>query len=448
MHKYIPNTEPEKKLMMEQIGIQSIDELFSAIPEEIRHGKRSNLPPGMSEQELIVHMRELAMKNISAYDLKCFLGAGTYDHFIPSAVEALASRSEFYTAYTPYQAEISQGFLQAIFEYQTMVCELTGMEAANASMYDGVSATAEACAVALVTARKRNKIIVSGSVQPETREVIKTYMNGRDVVLLEIPFIDGETDYEALKKDLDDNTAAVCIQSPNFFGIIEDMDRVGKMTNEAGAAMIVNTDLISLGILKPPSEAGADFVVGDAQPLGNPMAFGGPHLGFFATSGKYIRKMPGRIVGETVDTEGNKGYVLTLQTREQHIRREKATSNICSNHALNALAATIYLSLVGKEGIKEVALRCANNARYTHQKLLETGKFRDMFNKPFFKEFAVEADIDIKKLNRVLHKKGYIGGLSLEKKFPWLEGGWLVAVTEKRTKAEIDDFARKAGNAV
>ncbi len=448
MHRYIPNTESEKKLMMEQIGIQSIDDLFSSIPEEIRHGDRSNLPPGMSEQELLVHMRELAMKNISAYDLKCFLGAGTYDHFIPAAVGALTSRSEFYTAYTPYQAEISQGVLQAIFEYQTMVCELTGMEAANASMYDGVSATAEACAIVLVTARKRNKIIVSGSVLPETREVIKTYMNGRDVVLLEIPFIDGETDYEALKNDLDDNTAAVCIQSPNFFGIIEDIDRVGEMTKDAGAAMIVNTDLISLGILKPPSEAGADFVVGDAQPLGNPMAFGGPHLGFFATSGKYIRKMPGRIVGETVDTKGDKGYVLTLQTREQHIRREKATSNICSNHALNALASTIYMSLVGKEGIKEVALRCANNARYTREMLLKTGKFSDLFGKPFFKEFAVKADTDIKILNEDLHKLGYIGGLNLEKKFPWLEGGWLIAVTEKRTKVEIDDFTRKAGDAV
>lgn len=448
MHKYIPNTESEKRTMLDSIGESSVDDLFSAIPKALRQGDNGNLPKGMSEQELIVHMRELAMKNVSAYDLKCFLGAGTYDHFIPAAVDALISRSEFYTAYTPYQAEISQGVLQAIFEYQTMVCELTGMEAANASMYDGVSATAEACAIALVSARKRNKIIVSDSVQPETREVIKTYMNGRDVVLLEIPFKDGETDYEALADACDENTAAVCIQSPNFFGIIEDMDRVGEMVHDCGAAMIVNTDLISLGILKPPAESGADFVVGDAQPLGNPMAFGGPHLGYFATSGKYIRKMPGRIVGETVDHDGKKGYVLTLQAREQHIRREKATSNICSNHALNALASTIYMSIVGKEGIKEVALRCANNARYTREKLLETGKFRDLFNKPFFKEFAVTADTDIKEVNEKLHHQGYIGGFRLEKKFPWLEGGWLVAVTEKRTKEEIDDFVKKAGESV
>lgn len=448
MHKYIPNTDAEKKLMMEKIGINEISELFSVIPDEIKKPDDCKLPSGMSEQELVVHMRELAMKNISAYDLKCFLGAGTYDHFIPAAVDALTSRSEFNTAYTPYQAEISQGVLQAIFEYQTMICELTGMEATNASMYDGVSATAEACAIALISARKRKKIIVSASVQPETREVIKTYMNGRDVVLLEIPFSDGETDYEALQKACDENTVAICMQSPNFFGVIEDMDKVGEIANNNGAALIVNTDLISLGILKPPSECGADFVVGDAQPLGNPMAFGGPHLGYFATSAKYIRKMPGRIVGETTDTEGNKGYVLTLQAREQHIRREKATSNICSNHALNALAATIYMSLVGKEGIKEVALRCANNARYTHESLLKTGKFKDMFGKPFFKEFAVAADTDIKELNEDLHHKGYIGGLMLEKKFPWLKGGWLVAVTEKRTKEEIDDFVRKAGDAV
>jgi len=448
MHKYIPNTDAEKKEMMKQIGISDISELFSAIPEKLRRGDKCKIPPGMSEQELIVHMRELAMKNVSAYDLKCFLGAGTYDHFIPAAVGALTSRSEFYTAYTPYQAEISQGVLQATFEYQTMICELTGMDAANASMYDGVSATAEACAIALVSARKRNKIIVSDSVQPETREVIKTYMNGRDVVLLEIPFVDGETDYDALETAIDDNTAAVCIQSPNFFGIVEDMDRVGEMAHDNGAAMIVNTDLISLGILKPPGKAGADFVVGDAQPLGNPMAFGGPHLGYFATSGKYIRKMPGRIVGETTDNKGSIGYVLTLQAREQHIRREKATSNICSNHALNALATTIYMSLVGKEGIKEVALRCANNARYTRDMLLKTGKFKDMFNKPFFKEFVVSADTDIKMLNENLHHMGYIGGYKLDKKFPWLKGGWLVAVTEKRTKQEIDDFVKKAGDAV
>lgn len=448
MHKYIPNTDAEKKLMMNQIGISEISELFSAIPKELRRGDKSNLPPGMSEQELIVHMRELAMKNVSAYDLKCFLGAGTYDHFIPAAVGALTSRSEFYTAYTPYQAEISQGVLQAIFEYQTMICELTGMEAANASMYDGVSATAEACAIALVSARKRYKIVVSDSVQPETREVIKTYMNGRDVVLLEIPFKDGETDYEALEEAVDDNTAAVCVQSPNFFGIIEDTDRIGEIVQSKGAALIVNTDLLSLGILKPPAESGADFVVGDAQPLGNPMAFGGPHLGYFATSGKYIRKMPGRIVGETSDNKGGKGYVLTLQAREQHIRREKATSNICSNHALNALASTIYMSLVGKEGIKEVALRCANNARYTRDMLLKTGHFKDMFNKPFFKEFAVSAETNIDELNVKLHHMGYIGGFSLEKKFPWLKGGWLVAVTEKRTKDEIDDFVKKAGDSI
>lgn len=445
MHKYIPNTEAEKKLMLDQIGVSSVSDLFASIPVELRQGSDCNIPKGMSEQELIVHMRGLAMKNISAYDLKCFLGAGTYDHFIPSVVNALTSRSEFYTAYTPYQAEISQGFLQAIFEYQTMVCELTGMEAANASMYDGVSATAEACAIAFVTARKRNKLLVSKSIQPETLEVIRTYMNGKDVVIEEVPFVDGETDYNALAKMCDETTFAVCIQSPNFFGIVEDMDKSGEIAHSNEAAFIVNTDLISLGILKPPSESGADFVVGDAQPLGNPMAFGGPHLGYFATSGKFIRKMPGRIVGETTDAAGNKGYVLTLQAREQHIRREKATSNICSNHALNALAATIYLSLVGKEGIKAIALRCANNARYAHEKLLETGKFKDMFNKPFFKEFAVEADTDIRALNRKLHLKGYIGGFRLEKKFSEFKGGWLVAVTERRTKEEIDDFVKKAG---
>lgn len=445
MHKYLPNTEDEIRLMLESTGIDNIDELFSTIPEKVRFKGDLRLPEGMTEQELDSHMYKLSKKNVSMEDMVCFRGGGVYDHYIPVTVNALATRSEFYTAYTPYQAEISQGLLQAIFEFQTMICELTGMEAANASMYDGASSTAEACAIALVNAKKRNKVIISEGLHPETREVIKTYMNGRDVILVEIPLKDGETDYTKLKEECDDNTAAVCVQSPNFMGITENIQKSSDAAHESGAAYIVNTDLISLGVLAPPGEFGADFVVGEAQGLGNPMSFGGPHVGFFAASKKYIRKMPGRIVGETTDDKGNRGYVLTLQAREQHIRREKATSNICSNHALNALAVTIYLSVVGREGLREIALRCANHARYACEKLTETGKFKLKYNKPYFKEFLLETDEPVEELNNRLLKKGYLGGLEIPNIYPDIKKGWLVAVTEKRTKSEIDDFAKKAG---
>jgi glycine dehydrogenase subunit 1 len=400
----------------------------------------------MSERELEVHMKKLAGKNRSTDELICFLGAGAYDHYIPAVVDAIVSRPEFYTSYTPYQAEISQGMLQAIFEYQTMVCELTGLDASNASMYDGASSTAEACTIAVVNSRGGNKLLVSAAVNPETRKVIATYMGGRDLVIDEIPLKDGETDYEALERLCNSQTAAVCVQSPNFFGIVEDLDRAGEIAQKCKSSFIVNTDLTALSILKAPGESGADFVTGDAQGLGNPMGFGGPHLGFFAASGKYVRKMPGRIVGQTVDKDGKTGYVLTLQAREQHIRREKATSNICSNHALNALAATVYMSTVGKKGLEEIALRCANNARYTYDKLIETGRFSPLFDKPFFKEFAVKAKTDIEKLNEELLKGGFLGGYRLEADYPGLDGGWLVAVTEKRTCEEIANFVKKAGD--
>ena len=445
MHKYIPNTDEEIKEMLDEIGVADIEGLFSHIPSDVRFRGELNLPAGMTEQELDRHMFKLSKTNVSVDDIVCFLGAGAYDHYIPQVVNALASRSEFYTAYTPYQAEISQGVLQAIFEFQTMVCELTGMDASNASMYDGSSSTAEACAIAFVNARKKNKILVSRGLHPETREVINTYLSGKDAVIEEIPLKDGETDYDSLLQMCDDGTAAVCIQSPNFLGIVEDMDRVSEIAKGKGAAFIVNTDLIALGILKTPGEAGADFVVGEAQGLGNPLAYGGPHLGFFATTEKYMRKMPGRIVGETTDDKGNKGFVLTLQAREQHIRREKATSNICSNHALNALAATIYMSTVGKEGIKDIALRCANNARYACNKLIETNRFKLAYEKPFFKEFLLTAKEDIPKLNNRLIEQGYLGGYDVSDDYPEIDNGWLVAVTEKRTKSEIDGLAEKAG---
>ena len=351
MWRYIPNTGEQQQEMLEEIGVSCVDELFTDIPENIRLNRDLDLPEALSEMELIGHMRQLADKNISTGECACFLGAGAYDHYIPSVIQHLVRRQEFYTAYTPYQPEISQGTLQAIFEYQTMICRLTGMDVSNASMYDGATAVAEAAAMAC-RSTGRTDIIVAKTVHPQSREVLKTYSRfaGRQVV--EWNYKDGRLDFEELEKLLSENTAAVIVQNPNFFGLIEDLSDLADMVHQNRSLLIVSCNPISLALLKPPGDMGADIVVGEGQPLGNPLSFGGPYLGFMAAKDKFMRRMPGRIVGETRDKEGRRGYVLTIQTREQHIRREKATSNICSNQALNALAAAIYLSALGKSGLK------------------------------------------------------------------------------------------------
>lgn len=443
MTRYIGNTNDDREQMLKEIGYDSIDSLFKAVPDSVRLKGSLNLPKAQSELELVKNIKELSNKNLNLDDYTCFLGAGAYDHYIPAAIEQLISRQEFYTAYTPYQPEISQGTLQVIFEYQTMISELTGLPVANASMYDGATAMTEA-AIMACESTKRSEIIIAASVHPESRQVLNTYAQYRNINVIEIGYNDGQADLDDLKNKINKNTAAVIIQSPNFFGIVEDIAPLKDVIRENKSLLIVSADPISLALLKSPGELGADIVVGDGQSLGNSLSFGGPYLGFMSVTDKLMRKMPGRIVGETVDKDGNRGFVLTLQTREQHIRREKATSNICSNQALNALVATIYLSLIGKEGLKEVANLCLQKSHYAYNELIKTGKFSPVFTKSFFKEFVVKSNTPVSELNNKLLKENIIGGYDVERNYPELKGSWLVAVTEKRTKDEIDNLTRKA----
>jgi len=440
LSKYIPNTREQIKEMLADIGVEDINALFCDIPPEARLARPLNLPGAMSELEVEKTLRKLASRNKNIADCVCFLGAGAYDHYIPSVINSLLSRQEFYTAYTPYQPEISQGTLQAIFEYQTMIASLTGMDIANASLYDGAAAIAEAALLACRSGRK--EVLVARSVHPESREVLNTYFKFSSGKVAEFGYSDGLADIDDLKRKLTPDTAAVIVQTPNFFGLIEDIRKISDIAHENKSIMIVSCDPISLGLLKAPGDLGADIVVGEGQCLGMPASFGGPYLGFMATKEEFLRKIPGRIVGETVDKKGRRGFVLTIQTREQHIRRERATSNICSNQALNALAATIYLSVMGKQGLKEVAGQCLQKARYAYDKLLETGLFTPVFTAPFFKEFLLKYTGDVNKLNDNLLEKNIIGGFAPGVHYPELENTWLVAVTEKRTKLEIDDLVK------
>ncbi len=439
MHRYIPNTDADDKKMLSAIGIKSDDDLFCDIPDSLILKRDLKLDPGLSELEIIRRMKDLGDKNKSIDELTCFLGAGAYDHYIPSVVGHLAKRSEFYTAYTPYQAEISQGTLQTIFEYQTMMCELTGMDAGNASLYDGATACAEG-AIMAADSTGRNTVLISKTVGPETRQVLKSYMRFRDIRVVEIPMSDGITDAEKLKKLIDSESAAVIVQYPNFLGITEDLTEIEEVTHDNKSLLIGMVDPISLAILKKPAEYGVDIAVGDAQSLGNNLNFGGPHIGFMTVTAKLMRKMPGRIVGQSIDRKGKRAYVLTLQAREQHIRRYKATSNICSNQNLNALIATIYMAVMGKKGLREVALQCARKAHYAFEKLIEGGKYKPAFNKPFFKEFALIGQNDADSINKELLSRGILGGYNLNKEYG-IENGVLLCVTEKRTKKEIDRLA-------
>ncbi|MDD3705482.1 MAG: aminomethyl-transferring glycine dehydrogenase subunit GcvPA [Clostridiaceae bacterium] len=441
MHRYLPHTEDDERLMLESIGAKSTDDLFTDIPSELRLGRKLDLDNSLSEIELSDRMKALSGKNKGSDELICFLGAGAYDHYIPSVVKHLVMRSEFYTAYTPYQPEISQGTLQAIFEYQTMICSLTGMDVTNASMYDGATACVEAAMMAVENAR-RSSIIVSRTVHPEVRAVLKSYMRFRDVEVIEADMADGITDVEKLKSLVEAGTAGVIVQNPNFFGIIEDLTEIEKMVHSNKALLIDYVDPISLGILKSPGESGVDIVAGEGQSLGNSLSFGGPYLGFLATTSKLMRKMPGRIVGQSEDVDGKRAFVLTLQAREQHIRRYKATSNICSNQGLNALTAAIYMTTMGKQGLKEVAEQSTKKAHYAMKQLTGSGKYKLMFNKPFFKEFAVIGETASCKVNDELLKHNILGGFELDKEYPELKNSLLICVTEKRTKAQIDKLSQ------
>lgn len=436
MFPYIPHTEEDIKYMLETMGMKDLEELFADIPKEVRMSRELDLEAPKSELEIQRLMKSLTDKNTSTDEMICFLGAGAYDHYIPSVVKHITGRGEFYTAYTPYQAEISQGTLQVIFEFQTMIANLTGMDLSNASMYDGSTATAEAAAMA-ADATRRKEILISETVHPETREVLATYAHFNGLKVKTVPMADGVTDVEQLKGMVSKETAGVIVQNPNFFGIIEEVEEVEKLIHEVKGLLIMNVDPMSLGILKSPGELGADIVVGEGHAMGNPMSYGGPYLGFMAATTKLMRKMPGRIAGQTTDHDGNVGYVLTLQTREQHIRREKATSNICSNQALNALAALVYMSILGKKGMKAVAEQSYRKAHHTMEKLEAIG-YKKVFDKPFFKEFLVEAPKDPAEVNKALLEQGILGGYEVGKHYPGLKNGLLFCVTEKRTLDEID----------
>lgn len=432
---------------MDDAGTGTLDEILAQVPSEIREKAALNLPPAMDELSLIRHMKGLSAKNAEGDSTPTFLGAGAYNHFIPAAVDQIISRSEFFTAYTPYQPEISQGTLQAIFEFQTYVCMLTGMDVANASMYDGASALAEAVLMARRIKKKAKKIFISKAIHPEYRETVKTYTNDLDIEIVEIPFNEeGKTELKWLESKMDDDTAAVAIQYPNFFGVIEDMSAISKLVSHKGALFIsTTTEVVALGILKPPSEFGVDIALCEGQSLGNPMSFGGPHVGLFATKSEHIRNMPGRLVGETVDLDGKRGYVLTLSTREQHIRREKATSNICSNQSLCALSFAVHLSLLGQRGFRELALSNLTLAVYARKKISAIDGFSMQFSSPTFNEFVIKTDKNVDEINKKLLDSGIIGGLSLEKFYPELDGSMLFCLTEKMRKEDIDKLAEALG---
>lgn len=444
--RYIPNTSDERDLMLNELGMNSTDQLFDDIPEELKLKNQLNIPGPLSEIELMSHMRIMASKNADVSGYSCFLGAGAYDHYIPSAIRHLISRGEFYTAYTPYQPEISQGTLTAMFEFQTMICELTGMEVSNASMYDGAHSVVEAMLLSARTKRK-NRVLVSSALNPEYKRVIDTYSGFSDITVEYVDYLSGKgsTDMDLLKDMSSEQTCAYIVQYPNFFGIIEDLNTIREITGNEKMHLIVVCDPLSLGVLKPPGYFAADIVVGEGQGLGNSLNFGGPYLGFFAVSKELMRRIPGRVAGQTVDKNGNRGFVLTLQAREQHIRRAKATSNICSNQALNALTSTIYMSIMGKEGLKEVGSLCINKSRYAYNRLISTGMFEPLFTGPFFKEFVVKAVSDLRKINEHLFNNKILGGLILDDYFPGMKNCWLVAVTENRTKEEIDNLVNLAG---
>lgn len=442
--RYLPMTEQDEKDMLKTIGVDSIRDLFEDIPEEVRTKEDIDLKP-LSESELYEKLGNLAKRNVNLQEYASFLGAGVYDHYIPSVVNHVISRSEFYTAYTPYQPEISQGELQAIFEFQTMICELTGMEVANSSMYDGPTSLAEAAFLSAAQTKKK-KILVSKAVHPESRDVLRTYAKGPDLEVVEIDTKDGVTDIDHLNSEYDDNTAAVIVQYPNFFGQIEPLQQLEEVAHQGKKTMfVVSSNPLSLGLLKPPGDFGADIVIGDAQPFGIPTSFGGPHCGYFATNKKLMRKVPGRLVGQTTDEDGKRGFVLTLQAREQHIRRDKATSNICSNQALNALAASVAMSALGKTGIKDIAYQNIQKAAYTKKTMREHG-VEVAFAGKSFNEFVVKLSKPVKEVNESLLEKGMIGGYDLSASYPELEGYMLIAVTEQRTKEEIDTLAKELGD--
>ena len=438
---YIANTPDDVRVMLGAIGLDSLDQLFDMIPAEYRLRRPLEIPGALSELELTTHVGALAARNQGADSRPCFLGGGSYDHFIPAVVDNLASRGEFYTAYTPYQAEASQGTLQATFEYQTLIAQLTGMDISNASLYDGGSAVSEAVLMAMTVTRRLGRVVVAGSIHPEHVQILRTNLANLEPEVVVVPPKNGRVEAADLAGAITDDTAAVVLAYPNFFGQLEDVEELVKVAKAKGSLAIVSVDPISLGLLRRPGSYGADIVVGEGQGLGNPLAYGGPYLGILACREEFVRKMPGRVVGETVDRHGKRCFVLTLQTREQHIRREKATSNICTNQGLLALRASIYLAAVGPTGLRKVAELSTRKAHYAAERLAEVSGLSIALPGPFFKEFVVRSEKDPVAVLAEVGRQGYHGGIALGRWFPEMADSILVAVTEKRTKTEIDGLA-------
>lgn len=429
---YFPHTEDDIKSMLERIGVGSLDDLYSDVPDKFIYRGEYDLPDAMSEQQVRSFFESLDKKDLH---LKVFAGAGAYDHYTPSVIPYICSRSEFLTAYTPYQAEISQGTLRYIFEYQSMICALTGMDVSNASMYDGPTAAAEAMMMAVACTKRKTRVLLSDTLLPHVRKVVETYAKFHNVQLGYIPMKDGQTGLESMKEELaKGDVAGVIVPSLNRFGIVEDLTGFAEAVHEAKAIAVEYCDPSALAVVRTPGEWDFDIAVGDGQSLGIPMCFGGPYVGFMACRKDYVRKMPGRIVGQTQDADGKRCFVLTLQAREQHIRREKATSNICSNQSLMALYVTVYMSLMGKEGLAKVNSLSSAGAHYLYGELLKTGKFEPVFDKPFLKEFVLKPLVPVEKLQQKLLDEGFFGALATE------EGYVSFCVTEKRTRAEVDSL--------
>ncbi|PLX78016.1 MAG: aminomethyl-transferring glycine dehydrogenase [Desulfuromonas sp.] len=444
--RYLPHTETDVAQMLERIGVDKLADLFCEVPQNLRLRRPLALPQPCSETELIRELQRLAAQNATTETHNCFLGGGAYDHFIPAAVDQLVSRSEFYTAYTPYQPEISQGTLQAIFEFQTLVCQLTGMDVANASMYDGASACAEAVLMS-VRLTRRSKLLISRALNPRYRQTVTSYCRYLGLQLIEVPYgPDGRTDSEQLSKLLDKDVAAVVAGYPNYFGVIEDLAALTEAAHGAGARMIASVaEPIALGLLKSPGELGVDIVAGEGQGLGLPLSFGGPYLGFFAVRQQDVRGMPGRLVGETVDNNGQRGFVLTLATREQHIRREKATSNICSNQGLCALMSTVFMALLGKQGLRDMAEQNLAKASYARQQIAALGHFSPVFDGPSFNEFVIRANQPLAPLLADLEQQGILPGIPLAQSYPELDNCLLVCVTEQKRRLDIDTLVAALG---
>lgn len=439
---FIANTDSDREEMLREIGVASFDDLLVDIPRELRLKTALELPPELSEPEVQMLMEKLASANTSTASHVSYLGGGAYDHYLPPAINTIVSRSEFYTAYTPYQAEVSQGTLQAIYEYQSMICRLYGMDTANASLYDGATALAEAVSLAMaVTGRK--KVVIAGKAHPHSLHVLKTFIEaGDDRSVVQSSLQDGVCDTGELDAFVNDSVAAVIVQQPNFYGCLEDVEAIGDVARRNGALFIVSADPVSLGVLEAPGKYGADIAVGEGQPLGSALNFGGPYLGIFAVTRNYVRKIPGRLVGMTKDRDGEDGFILTLQTREQHIRREKATSNICTNQALNALQAVVYLSLLGKQGLGEVASHSLQKSHYLADKIAELPGYSLKYGQPFFREFVVETPVSAGVVVDRMLEQGIMAGYDLSAVG---DDGLLVAVTEKRTKEQLDEFVLKLG---